>query len=264
MQTEIVLIHGAWLSPASWTRFRTRYEAKGHSVLAPAWPFLEGPVDALQKAPNSKLAHLGLGEIVDHYAQIIRRLPSPPILIGHSFGGLVVQLLLARGLGCAGVAIDPAAPFGVPVHPTALKTSLPVFLAIGGWSRILRMSWEGFATGFAQTLPVGDIDAEYHAQVVPTPGRIFWQSVLGIGSRIRFASAVRPPLLLIAGELDRTVPFSTIRRNYRKQSAALSPTEFKAFPGRSHYLCNEPGWEEVADFALEWAERFAPVAREPA
>jgi pimeloyl-ACP methyl ester carboxylesterase len=219
---------------------------------------MDRPVRALQEEPDPRLAYLGIQAIVDHYAEIVSGLSKPPVLIGHSFGGLFVQLLLARGVGCAGVAIDPAAPFGIPVHPTALRTSLPVFLTLGGWSRILRMKWEEFASGFAQALPVSDIEVEYRSQVVPTPGRIFWQSVLGFGSRIRFSNPERPPLLIIAGEADRTVPLPTVRRNYRKQTAAASVTEFKAFSGRSHYLCNEPGWEEVADFALDWAKRIAP------
>lgn len=256
MSFTIVLIHGAWLSPASWSRFQGRFQQRGATVIAPAWPYMDHPVEILQRTPDPRLARLGIPEIVDHYAAIIQAMPTPPVLIGHSFGGLFVQLLLARGLGRAGVAIDPAAPFGIPVHPNALISSLPVFTRLGSWSQTLRMSRKDFATRFAQTLPKARIDAEYREQVVPTPGRIYWQSVLGIGSRIRFADPRRAPLLMISGAKDRTVPLPTVFANYRKQrKAAASLTDYKAFPKRSHYLCNEPRWEEVADFAFEWAER---------
>lgn len=253
MADTVMLIHGAWLTPSSWDRFRQRYEAAGVTVVAPPWPYLDGSVEALRAAPDPRVARLGLRQIVDHYAAQIERMPAPPILIGHSFGGLIVQALLDRGLGAAGVAIDPAPPFGVLPTPPAIWTSLPVFAAWNGWNKVLRMSLRGFSTGFAQTLPEAEKPYAWEKFIVPAPGRIFFQALLGIGSRIDWTSPKRAPLLMIAGEKDRTAPASMVRANFRKQRRAPSRTEFRAFAGRSHWLCNESGWEDVADAALRWA-----------
>jgi pimeloyl-ACP methyl ester carboxylesterase len=155
------------------------------------------------------------------------------------------------------VAIDTAPPFGVPAHPLAIWTSLSVFTAFNAWNRVLIMSLKGFSTGFAQTLPEAEKPAAYQAHVVPTPGRIFFQALFGIGSRISYRNPLRPPLLLIAGENDRTVPAPMVRTNFRRQQRAPTPTAYREFAGRSHWLCNEPGWEEIADAALAWASEHA-------
>ncbi|MBO9712003.1 alpha/beta fold hydrolase [Sphingomonas sp.] len=253
MTGTVMLIHGAWLTPSAWDRFRQRYEAAGMTVSAPPWPYLDRSIDALRSSPDPGLARLGIAELVDHYAALIEALPHPPILIGHSFGGLVVQLLADRGLGSAAVAIDPAPAFGVPPHPLAFWTSLPVFAAWNGWNRVLRMSERGFATGFAQTLPEAEKPYAYEKYIVPTPGRIFFQVLLGTGNRIRWANPDRPPLLLIAGEKDRTAPATTVHAAYRRHLRSPALTGYHEFSGRSHWLCNEAGWEEVADRALAWA-----------
>lgn len=249
----VMLIHGAWLTPSSWDRFAQRYRAAGMTVMAPAWPYLEGSIEALRQHPDPRLAKLGLDEITEHYARLIDALPSAPILIGHSFGGLIVQLLLDRGYGAAGVAIDPTPPFGVPAAPLAIWTSRKVFTAINGWNRVLTMSERGFATGFAQTLPECEKPYAYEKFIVPTPGRIFFQAALGVASKVRWDNPDRAPLLLIAGEQDRTVPLSMVRAAYRKHLRSPVVTDFEVYPRRSHWLCNEEGWEEVADRALAWA-----------
>jgi pimeloyl-ACP methyl ester carboxylesterase len=260
MSKTIVLVHGAWLTPASWDRFRGRYEAAGHTVIAPAWPLLDRPVEDLNRAPDPRLHELGIAEIVDHYDRIVRALPEPPILMGHSFGGLFVQLLLDRGLGAAGVAIDPAPPFGVPAHPRAIWSSIDVFTSWNAWNRVLTMSYHAFATTFAQTLPESEKAGTFVQHVVPCPGRLFFQAVLGMGSRVRWDNPARAPLLLVAGRLDRTVPASMVRTNFRRQQRAASVTELREFSGRSHWLCNEAGWEDVADHALTWALAHARPA----
>jgi pimeloyl-ACP methyl ester carboxylesterase len=257
MAATVMLIHGAWLTPSSWDRFRQRFEAAGMTVVAPPWPYLDRPVDALRRAPDPGLGTLGLAEIVDHYAALIAVMPHPPILMGHGFGGLIVQLLADRGLGAAVVAIDPAPPFGVPAHPLAAWTALPVFLAWNGWNRALRMTLKGFAIGFAQTLPEAEKAYAWEKFVVPTPGRIFFQALLGMGSRLRWDNPDRPPLMLIAGSKDRSVPAAMVRANYRRHLRSPADTMLHEFPGRSHWLCNEDGWEEVADRALSWARTAA-------
>src|SRR5258708_7495342 len=137
----IVFVHGAWMTPLCWDKFTGFFEAKGYTCLAPAWPYIDKPIDELRKNPPPQLAGLGITEIVDHYAKIIQGQAEPPILIGHSFGGLFVQMLLDSGLGAAGVAIDPAPPKGVRAfYPSAIKALFPVLTTFGGWKKILQPS----------------------------------------------------------------------------------------------------------------------------
>lgn len=253
MSNTVMLIHGAWLTPLSWDFFRTRYETRGFEVVSPAWPYDDRPVEDLRRSPHPDLKNLTVGKIVDHYAEKIRALSESPILIGHSFGGFFVQALLDRGLGAVGVAIDPLPPRGVIIGPTALRSALPVLLAWNGWNRVLTMKFEDFAKNFANGLPEVDRRAAYERHVVPTPGRIFFQAALGIGIGVNWANPDRAPLLLIAGEKDRTIERSMVESAYRKHGRSPVTTGFKSFPGRSHFLCAEPGWEEVADYAIEWA-----------
>lgn len=252
MSKTIMLIHGAWLTPASWDLFRARYEAQGYTTIAPPWPFEDRPVADLRRSPHPNLGKLTIRRIVDHYENLIRELHEPPILIGHSLGGIVVQMLLDRGLGAVGVAIDPAPVRGVFPTSGALRASLPVFLAWRGWNRMVTMTPEHFAWSFAHTLPVADQRAAYEQHVVPTPGRLYYQLAAGIGTRVNFKNAARAPLLLIAGENDRTIEPSMVRANYEKYRRSPAVTELKSFPNRTHWLVAAPGWEEIADYALQW------------
>jgi len=261
MAKRVMFVHGAWLTPASWESFRLHYEALGHACSAPTWPFLDRPIAALRKDPHPALKDLTVEMLVEHYARHVRALPEPPILIGHSFGGLVVQLLLGRGLGAAGVAIDPVAPRGVLPGIRALRAAFPVFSAWNGWNRTLTMSYESFARSFAQTLSEPARRVAYERHVVPAPGRLFFEAALGI--RVDFEQATRPPLLLIAGEADRTIELSMVAATYQRYQRSQAITAFKSFAGRSHFLIAEPGWEEIADFAIDWANlqtSEAPVA----
>jgi pimeloyl-ACP methyl ester carboxylesterase len=257
MPKTIVFIHGAWVTPACWEFFKRRYEARGHTCIAPAWPFDERPVAELRRQPEAGLAGLGIAEIVEAYAAVIKALPEPPILMGHSFGGLFVQLLLDRGLGAAGVAIDPGPPRGVLPAPTAVRAALFVFLTWAGWRKAVTMPFKAFQWGFAHTLPADQQRAAFVAHIVPTPGRIYYQAVLGRHTAVDFANDQRAPLLLIAGEFDRTATAGMTRAMYRKHSASKAVTAFKEFAGRTHWLIAAPGWEEVADHAITWAEQHA-------
>jgi pimeloyl-ACP methyl ester carboxylesterase len=253
MTKTIMLVHGAWLTPTCWDGFKARYEAKGYTVHAPAWPFDDRPVQELRRAPHPELRKVGVKAIADHYEQKIQALPEVPIIMGHSFGGVIIQVLADRALGAAAVAIDPAPIAGVFVPPTTLISALPVFLAPFGWARTLTMSRKAFGSRFAQTLSKEEADTAYDRYVVPTPGRVYYDGVLGRGTKVRFDNPNRPPLLLIAGEKDLTAQPSMVQANFKKQQQAPSTTGFKMFPGRSHWLCVDRGWEEVADYALDWA-----------
>ena len=199
MTQIVVLIHGAWLTPSSFDLFRRRYEARGHTVVVPPWPHHDRSILELRQSPQPDLGRLTIGKIADHFEAIVRAQPHPPILIGHSMGGLVVQMLLDRGLGAAGVAISPAPARGILPTLTALRAALPNLLVWKGWSRVLHLSAKRFAWGFSNTLTALKQRAAFDSQVVPTSGRLYYQLAFGIGNGVRFKNPARAPLLLIAG-----------------------------------------------------------------
>ena len=248
-----MLIHGAWLNAASWKTVKTRYEGKGYTVIAPSWPLDDRTPAELRASPDPDLANVGMKRILDHYDSLIRALPEAPILIGHSFGGTITQHLLDRGLGVAGVAIHPAPTSGVLVGWDTIKSTFPVFLSWGSWRRTMSMSRKFFATRFAQTVAPSDVDHAYDRYIVPTPGKVYWDGLVAAAGKIRWDNPARPPLLLIGGTIDRIAQSKMTEAIFAKQKAAPSATELRIYPERSHWTLMEPGWEEVADFALDWA-----------
>jgi pimeloyl-ACP methyl ester carboxylesterase len=264
MSRTILFIHGAWLTPASWTPFKGEFESRGFNCVAPAWPSMDRPFDELRGNPAPELKRLGIGEIADHYAAIAQTLDEPPILIGHSFGGLMVQLLLDRGIGVAGVAVDPAAPRGVLARPQAVITSFSIFRTWRGWRKVHTMSEAAFNKGFGNEMPPAEQQEAYRTQIVPAPGRIFFEAAFGIAAKVDFDNPKRPPLLFTAGEKDRTVPVGMIKDNYKKASKAPSPTAYREYPGRGHFLLRQEGWQEIAYEALGWLREVgAAPAAEP-
>jgi pimeloyl-ACP methyl ester carboxylesterase len=257
MSKTILLIHGAWLTPNCWDSFRTRFEARGHRVLAPPWPLQDGPSDQLRESPHQKLGALTIGRIVDHYQSLIRALPEPPIVMGHGFGGLFVEMLVNRGAASAGVAICPAPARGILPTPAAFLWAMPALLSWQGWNRTLNLSFRQFSRSFVATLPPGEQRAAYERFVVPTPGRPFYQAAFGNGNHVDFAQTDRAPLLLIGAEQDRIVPVSMVQAAYDKYSVSDTITEITTFPHRTHFLISMPGWEEVADHAIKWAITYS-------
>jgi pimeloyl-ACP methyl ester carboxylesterase len=259
----VVFIHGAFMSAESWDPWRQRFAARGYQCVAPGWPFLDHSALELQRAPDPRFGKLGIGEIVDNYASIIRAFETPPILVGHSFGGLFVQLLLDRGLGAAGVAIDPAPPKGVFPGANAVRASLPVLLGWGSWESVRRMSFKNFQWGWVHTLSEPEQRAAYERHVIPTSGRLFLQALLAPltdTTQVNYRNSLRAPLLIIAGALDRTVEARMNLANFRKYARATAVTDYREFPGRTHWIVGQPGWEEVADHALEWlAKQLGPA-----
>jgi pimeloyl-ACP methyl ester carboxylesterase len=259
MTRTIVFIHGAWVTPACWEPMVGWFEARGYRCLAPAWPGKDRPIEEIRRDP-SPLLGLGVGEIVNHYDAFVRGLDEPPILIGHSFGGLFTQILLDRGLSAAGVAIDSAPPKGVFAYqPTSFRALLSVLLTPFVWRKVVRWSFARFRYAFVNTLPLADAQAAYGRHVTPETGRIFFQGAMapfspGSPTRVDFRNPTRAPLLLIAGEKDNIVPAAVIRRNYRKYAGSAAVTDFRAFPGRAHWIIAQPGWEEVVGFIGEWLE----------
>jgi len=259
MARTIVFIHGAWVSVTCWDKFVGFFEGKGYKCIAPAWPYKDQHAAQLRKNPPAGLAGLGIKEIVGHYSGIIKGLEERPILIGHSFGGLFVQMLLDQGLGAAGVAIDSAPPKGVfPFYWTSLRSNIAVFGKLGSWKKTVRISLKNFQYAFVNTLPEAEQRAAYEIYVVPETGRIFYQAGLAMFNnitRVNFKNDKRGPLLLTAGTADRICTVAQVKSNYRKYKGSRAVTNYKEFEGRGHWIIAERGWEEVAGYIADWVER---------
>jgi pimeloyl-ACP methyl ester carboxylesterase len=259
---SIVLIHGLWMTPLSWEHWVERYTNRGYEVLAPAWPGMGGDIEELRANPE-QIENLGIEDIVDHYDEIIRGLDSEPIIIGHSFGGAFTEILLDHGLGTAGVAIDAAAVRGVTKLPfSTLKSAFPVLKSPSNRHRAVALTAQQFQYAFTNTMDDAESDRAYERYAVPGPGRVLWQGALANFNRdtpdqVDFHNDERAPLLLIGGGADHVVPAAVDRQMARKQGKSKAITEYKEFPGRSHFTIGQDGWEEVADYALDWAVEHA-------
>jgi pimeloyl-ACP methyl ester carboxylesterase len=252
MTKAAIFITGAWMHTSSWDKFRSAFEAAGYSTSAPAWPYLDGNPLALRTHPDKRLGSLTLQQIVAHYQTIIGDLPERPLIVGHSFGGLITQLLLDRGAGVAGVALDPAPIAGVIPGPVSLMAALGPILA--GPSTPFTISRAAFGTTFANTVPALEQTKIYDDYVVPTSSRIFYQAAFMLGTKVD-AGNRKQPLLITVGEKDRTVTPYVAKAAYNLQKRSSARTDFKQFPGRSHFLAGEAGWEEVATYAIDWARQ---------
>lgn len=252
---SVFLIHGLWVTTDSWADFRRPWEAAGWTVLTPTWGPLKGRTAAeLNAAPPPELGGLSVGAIVDGLQADIAALPSPPLLVGHSFGGLFTQMLLDRGVGRAGIAINPAPIGGVIPGWLTLTAALPPILRWNGWNRPYAMSRRRWAERFANAAPPKLQNASYDGYVIPAPGRVFYQAAFWAGTRIDPRRRTRP-LLITESDRDRLVTPYLARAAYRLQQSSSAATDYLAFPGRSHLLLAEPGWEEVAAACIAWAER---------
>jgi pimeloyl-ACP methyl ester carboxylesterase len=257
-KAPIVLIHGLWMPPHSWRGWIERYTAAGHKVDAPAWPGVSELNEELDltKAP----ADIGLAEVVDHYAEHVRAMPEPPILMGHSFGGLITQMLLCRGLGRAGVAIHPAAPRGVYRLPlSVLRATWPVLRRPSNRRRAVPLTPAEFHFAFANTVSREESDSWHAKLAIPAPGRPLFQSAVAnfrskerAATVVDYAKPVRAPLLLIAGGRDHITPSSVVYENFNRYRRSAAVTDFKLFEDRPHLTAALDGWSDVADYALTW------------
>jgi pimeloyl-ACP methyl ester carboxylesterase len=266
MSTEaptVVLIHGMWMTPRSWDNWVDHYADRGYRALAPGWPGVKDPEET--RRDPSGLKGLGLTRIVDHYDRLIRELDRPPIIIGHSFGGLTTQLLLNRGLGAAGVAIGTAPPKGILVlPPSTLRSGFPALKNPFNRNGLCDISPAQFRWRFTNTLSEQESRRIYHEHYIPGTNRAFFDA-LGSAAAVDSGRAKRPPLLLIAGSADHISPVSLNRNILKLQSKASSATELKEYAGRTHFMAGMDGWEDVADYTLNWAveHQQAPAASEP-
>jgi pimeloyl-ACP methyl ester carboxylesterase len=255
----IVLIHGLWVTPRAWEKWVEHYESKGYRVLAPAYPGLEVEVEALREDP-SPIEALTVPAIVEHLENIVGELDSPPIIMGHSMGGLLTQILLDHGYGAAGVAIDSVPAEGIKVVPVSqIRSVFPILRNPANRMRAVGFTPEQFHYAFANTLSEEESQEVYDRYHIPAPGRLVWGGVLANftpghqDTYVDFRNEDRAPLLFIAGEEDNLMPPAVNESNVKHYRHTKSVTDYKEFPGRSHYIVGQEGWEEVADYALEWA-----------
>jgi pimeloyl-ACP methyl ester carboxylesterase len=270
-RTPLMLIHGAWLSSRSWENFSEYFRDRGFDVSAPEWPRKQGDVEELREDADA-IEGLGLNEIVDHYEAQIRTLDEPPVLIGHSFGGLIVELLLDRGLGRAGVAMSPAPPKGILVLPfSSLKAAAPALAHPSKWHGIVTLTPEEFTYAFVNTFSPEDAAAAYEKYAVPESGQIFYEAGfanfhLHPPTEVHFKKEDRAPLLIVGAEADHTVPASLSKKEYEKYEKSDATTDYIEFPGRPHLMMVAEGWEEIAAGIETWLagvpERTPVSARE--
>jgi pimeloyl-ACP methyl ester carboxylesterase len=259
----IVLVHGLWMTPRSWENWVAHYEDKGYRVLAPPYPGFDIEVEALRANP-SVIADLTVPETVAYLEAVIRGLDRPPIIMGHSFGGTLTQILLDHGCGSAGVVIDSAPTEGVLVNPPSqIKSLFPILKNPLHHNDAVGFTLDEFRYAFTNTLSETESAQVYDRYHIPAPARWVW--AYGVFANLKpgrqetwvnYENANRAPLLFIGGGEDHIMPPSVNKSNANHYKS-LALTEYHEFAGRSHWTCGEPGWEDVADFALDWAVKHA-------
>jgi non-heme chloroperoxidase len=261
----VVFIHGLWLLPSSWDRWATVFEAAGYAALTPGWPDDPETVEEANAHPEV-FAHKTVGQVADHYAEIIEQLDRKPVVIGHSFGGLLAQIVAGRGLAAASVAIDPAPFRGVlPLPLSALKSASPVLGNPANYSRAIPLTYDQFRYAFANAVSEDEAHELYDTYAVPAAGAPLFQAASAnlnpwTEVKVDSKSPDRGPLLIISGEQDHTVPWAIANASYKKQKHNDGVTEIVEIPGRGHALTIDSGWREVADTALAFAARFVATA----
>ena len=260
-KTPVVFIHGLWLLPSSWDRWAAVFEEAGFSPVQPGWPDDPDTVEEAKAHPEV-FAGKTVGKVADHYAGVIGRLQKKPAVVGHSFGGLLAQIVAGRGLSAASVAIDPAPFRGVlPLPLSALKSASPVLSNPLNYGRAVSLTFEQFKYGWANALTEGEATDLYKTFSVPAPGAPLFQAATAnlnplTEAKVDTRNANRGPLLIVSGEKDHTVPRAIAEASYKKQQRNEGVTEFVEMPNRGHALVIDSGWREVADTALAFIQRF--------
>jgi pimeloyl-ACP methyl ester carboxylesterase len=253
----IVLVHGFWVTPLSWEKWVERYEGKGYRVLTPTYPGFEGGVEALRKDPSPIEART-FPAIIEHIGGIIEELGRPPIIMGHSAGGVLTKILLDHGYGAAGVAIDSVPAEGIRVTPVSqIRSLFPILKNPANRHRAVGFTKEQFHYAFANTVSREESDEVYERYHIPASGRLVWVGATANftpghqENYVDFKNEERAPLLFIGGSEDNIMPPAVNQSNAKHYRHAKSPTDYKEFEGRSHYsVIGGEGWEEVADYAL--------------
>jgi len=265
-RTPVVFIHGLWLLPSSWDRWAAVFAEAGFAPLTPGWPD-DPPTVEEAKAHPEVFAHKTIAQVADHYADVIGQLKVKPAVIGHSFGGLLTQIIAGRGLAAVSVAIDPAPFRGVlPLPFSALKSASPVLGNPANRNRAIPLTYDQFRYAFGNAVSEDEAQELYKTFSVATPGEPLFQAALAnlnpwTEAKVDTKNPDRGPLLIISGGLDHTVPPAIANASYKQQQRNEGVTEFAAMPDRGHALTIDHGWREVADKALAFVKRFVPAEK---
>ena len=257
----VVFVHGLWLLPNSWDRWAALFEENGYVALTPGWPDDPDTVEEAKAHPEV-FAGKSIGQVADHFEQIIRGLDRKPAIIGHSFGGLLTQILAGRGLAAASVAIDPAPFRGVlPLPISSLKSAFPVLGNPANRNRAVPLTYEQFRYGFANAVSEEEARQLYETYSVPSSGKPLFQAATAnlnpwTEARVDTKNPQRGPLLIISGEKDHTVPWAIAHASYKQQQDNDGDTEIVEIKNRGHALTIDSGWREVADTALNFIKRY--------
>ncbi|WP_236792596.1 alpha/beta hydrolase [Amycolatopsis sp. GM8] len=258
----VVFVHGLWLLPSSWDRWGTVFEEAGYAPVALSWP--DDPDTTVEaKAHPEVFAGKTVGQVADHLDGLIRQLEQEPAIVGHSFGGLLTQILAGRGLSAAAVAVDPAPFRGVlPLPVSALRSAAPVLTNPANRHRAVPLTYDQFRYGFANAVSEEEAKELYETYAVPAPGAPLFQAATAnlnpwTEAKVDTGNPDRGPLLIISGEHDNTVPWAIANASFKKQEYNPGVTEIVEIKGRGHALTIDSGWREVADTALAFVRRFA-------
>ncbi len=258
----VVFVHGLWLLPASWQSWAELFEEAGYIALTPGWPGDPATVAEANANPGA-MANKTVGQVADHLSTVIAQLERKPAIVGHSFGGLLAQILAGRGQSAVTVAIDPAPFRGVlPLPLSALKASWPVLGNLANRNRAVPLSYAQFRFAFANAVSELEAQALYRDFAVPAPGAPLFQAATAninpwTQVQVDTLNQERGPLLVVSGEKDNTVPWAMAHAAFRQQQVNPGLTEIVEIPGRGHSLTIDSGWHEVADTVLAFVRRFA-------
>ncbi|MEV6635964.1 alpha/beta hydrolase [Actinoplanes sp. NPDC051470] len=259
---HVLFIHGLWLSSTSWASWQTHFQAAGYDTSAPGWPGEPDTVEAARANPDS-LADHGIDDVVAHYTAIINRLDAKPILVGHSFGGMVAQKLLGQDLAAAAVAIDAAQIKGVlPVPLSSLRATFPVFKNPANRHKAVSLTAEQFRYAFGNAITEQESAELFERWAIPAPGKPLFEAAAAnfdphSPAKVDTANELRGPLLLMMGGRDHTVPESVTRATLKQYRHSDAVTDIVEFPDRAHSLTIDNGWREVADATLSWLEKHS-------
>jgi pimeloyl-ACP methyl ester carboxylesterase len=259
----VVFVHGLWLLSSSWDNWRTLFEEKGYTTLAPGWPDDPETVEEAKQDPEA-FAHKRIKQVTDYYVDAIRQLKTKPAVIGHSFGGLIAQRLAGEGVSVVTVAVDPAPFRGVlPLPLSALKSASPVLGNPLNFTRAVPLTFEQFRFAFANAVDESEAHELFDTYAVPAPGAPLFQAATAnlnpwTEAQVDTKNPERGPLLLISGEHDNTVPWAITHASYKQQEKNPGVTEIKEIPDRGHSLTIDHGWREVAEVALAFIAQYAP------
>ncbi|WP_415327670.1 alpha/beta hydrolase [Chryseobacterium sp. MMS23-Vi53] len=258
MQTDyrktILFITGAFVSNECWNEWKDFYNTKGYQTIAPSWPFKDASPEVLRKRhPDPQVASIRLTQLIEHYEKIAKSLPEKPIIIGHSIGGLIAQILNQRGLASVAVAIHSVPPQGIITFKFSfLKAGWGPLGFFTSTKKTFLMSFSQWQYAFTNGLPIEWQEKGY--QLAIPESKLVVRDTITSAAKVDF-SAPHQPLLLIAGGSDHTIPYQLNHDNYKKYSDKNSVTDYKLFPGRNHFVLGQPGWQEVAVYILEWIQK---------